>query len=393
MGSRFAIFGPAHLGGINSFCARLTAGLAPHGIELHRIGVLDRKPLHGSPEGTLINRADLGDRQLSEALYQTVMEGGYDGAIFNILVEPYTANLARYLPSGMAKILVLHGITTGMYSWARAIRDWLHHTVVIAPRMRSDLTGRWGFDPGRMSLIPHGIGAPFGGGDRAASEGPLRVLVASRLADADKGCLWIPGILAAVRDLPVELTVAGDGADRSRLEHRLAAAPCKVTFTGAVPQQVLADLYRGHDVLLLPSRTEGFALSLLEAMASGCVPVASRIKGVTDAAVTDGRDGYLFAIGDTATAAACLRRLAGDRQLLRRLSAAAMETAATRFALGDQMAAYAELLAGLGRSLPPAAPPERMEKWTMASGFKPRLRSHVPAPLRIWLRTAAERLR
>lgn len=394
MSRKFAFFGPAYLSGITTFYATLAAGLAPYGIELHRIGVNDRKPVHDAGDGTLIDRAGLTDRELSEALYRAAMDGGYDGVFFNILVEPFTANLARYLPERMTKVLILHGITSGAYTWARSIRDWLHHTVAISPRMRDDLVSRWGFDPARISHIPHGVGAPFGAAGRSDAEhGPLRVLVAGRLSDADKGCFWLPDILAPLGDLKLELTVAGDGADRAELERRLAVVPCKVTFAGSICQAALADLYRRNDVLLFPSRTEGFAQVLLEAMASGCVPVASLIKGITDAAVTDGRDGLLFPIGQTAAATAALRRLADDRALLRRLSGAAAETASMRFTLDRQMASYADLIARLDGARPSVAPAEDMARWTMAPGFTPRLRSRIPQPLKIWLRTAAEKLR
>jgi len=391
---KFVFFGPTFLSGITTFYATLARGLAPHGIELHRIGVHDHKPVDVGAEGTLISRAGLTDRQLSEALYRATMDGGYDGVFFNIFVDPYTANLARYLPDSMTKILVLHGITSGTYTWARSIRDWLHHTVAIAPRIASDLAAHWGFDTARMTFIPHGVGAPFDAAGRVDPDGgPLRILFAGRVSDADKGSLWIPDILAPLAGVPIELTVAGDGGDRAALERRLASAPFKVTFTGAVAPPVLAELYRGSDVLLLPSRTEGFALVLLEAMASGCVPVASLIKGVTDTSVTDGRDGLLFPIGHKAAATSALRRLAGDRALLRRLSAAGVETATTRFTHERQMATYADLIRRLDGARPPVAPAEDMARWTMAPGFAPRLRSHVPRPLKLWLRTAAERLR
>lgn len=394
MSKKFAFFGPTYLSGITTLYGALAHGLAPHGIELHRIGIHYDKPVDAAPQGTMIRRAGLTDRQLSEALYRATMEGGYDGVFFNIIVDPYTANLARYLPERMTKVLILHGITSGMYAWARAIRDWLHHTVAIAPRIGADLAADWGFDPARMSLIPHGVGAPFGVAGRIdAGDAPLRILFAGRVSDPDKGCLWIPDILAPLAGVPIELTVAGDGSDRAALERRLAGAPFKVTFTGTVAPAVLADLYRANDVLLFPSRIEGFPLVLLEAMASGCVPVASLIKGVTDAAVTEGKDGLLFPIGQKAAATSALRRLAGDRALLRRMSAAAVDTVAARFTLDRQMTAYADLIGRLDGARPPVAPAEDMARWTMAPGFTPRLRSHVPRPLKIWLRTAVERLR
>ena len=48
---------------------------------------------------------------------------------------------------------------------------------------------------------------------------------------------------------------------------------------------------------------EGFGLPILEAMACGVIPVATRVGGVPEL-ITDGRDGYLEAVGDISAQAA-----------------------------------------------------------------------------------------
>jgi glycosyltransferase involved in cell wall biosynthesis len=302
--------------------------------------------------------------------------------------------MARFLPDGMMKLMIVHGVSSGNYVWSRAVRDYIHHTIAISPRISEELVARYGFEPARVSIIPHAVDAPFHPVGRSEAQGgPLRVIYAGRLADHDKGCLWIPDILAAAGDRPVTLTIAGDGSARAELEARLAGAPFAVRFTGMVGQAEIAELYRRHDVVLVPSRTEGFGLVIIEAMACGCVPLVSRIQGVTDAIVTDGVDGMLFPIGDVAAAGAALRMLADDRALLARLKAAALATVGSRYALHHCIDAYAGLIDRLGRALPPTAPAQDMARWRMARGFEPRWRSRLPAPLKIWLRTARERLR
>ena len=51
------------------------------------------------------------------------------------------------------------------------------------------------------------------------------------------------------------------------------------------------------DIFLLPSRTEGVPIALLEAMAAGCVPVVSNCGGIASV-VEDGRNGFLVDPGD-----------------------------------------------------------------------------------------------
>jgi glycosyltransferase involved in cell wall biosynthesis len=56
----------------------------------------------------------------------------------------------------------------------------------------------------------------------------------------------------------------------------LIDVPPRVHFTGYVPDEDLPALYSGSIGLLYPSFYEGFGLPVLEAMASGIVPIVSR---------------------------------------------------------------------------------------------------------------------
>lgn len=78
---------------------------------------------------------------------------------------------------------------------------------------------------------------------------------------------------------------------------------------------------RGADVLVLPSVTEGSALVVFEAMASGAVPVVSDASG---APVIPGADGLVHAVGDVATLACDLAALAADPARLAAMRASAL---------------------------------------------------------------------
>ncbi len=93
--------------------------------------------------------------------------------------------------------------------------------------------------------------------------------------------------------------------------------------------------------------------SLIEAMAGGCVPVASRLRGVTDFVVQDGKTGLLFEMGDTRAAAAAIRALQGDRATHARMSAAGRADVQTRFSMAPMAANYAELLKAVAGLKPP----------------------------------------
>jgi glycosyltransferase involved in cell wall biosynthesis len=77
--------------------------------------------------------------------------------------------------------------------------------------------------------------------------------------------------------------------------------------SGAEKWQALA----ASDIFLLPSRYEGLPVALLEAMAAGCVPVASNIGSVREV-VRDGVNGFLVEPGNTAQIVEKLRSLLSD---------------------------------------------------------------------------------
>lgn len=93
-----------------------------------------------------------------------------------------------------------------------------------------------------------------------------------------------------------------------------------------------AGLMGGLDVLVLPSRTEGFGLVLAEAMAAGTPVVATRVGGVPEL-VEDGVSGLLVEPGDPAAlAAAVLRALERRAELGAAARAAVAPLAAERYA-------------------------------------------------------------
>ena len=78
-----------------------------------------------------------------------------------------------------------------------------------------------------------------------------------------------------------EVILAGgcqDDAVRDKLDH----LPSNVQWVGQIPQTRLAEIFRFNDIFVLPSYFEGLPLVLIEAMASGMIPVSTDLPGVRD---------------------------------------------------------------------------------------------------------------
>jgi N-acetyl-alpha-D-glucosaminyl L-malate synthase BshA len=156
-------------------------------------------------------------------------------------------------------------------------------------------------------------------------------------------------IFARVRvEVPSVLVMVGDGPDRTAAEEeaRLLGVEDDVHFLGRI--ETVAPLLASADLFLLPSETESFGLSALEALSSGVPVVAARVGGLGEV-VRDGETGFLRRVGDTESMAAAAVNALVDPGRWAALSAAAAADARARFALDRILTEYEALYAGVTR--------------------------------------------
>lgn len=119
----------------------------------------------------------------------------------------------------------------------------------------------------------------------------------------------------------IKLVVIGDGPERGNLvslvkELRLEE---RVEFKGLVPNQDIPEHMGAADIFALPSLSEGFPVTIVEAMAAGLPIVTSRICGLSEI-VTEGENGFLVKPGDSGALAEKLLLLLVDEQMRRQIS-------------------------------------------------------------------------
>lgn len=125
---------------------------------------------------------------------------------------------------------------------------------------------------------------------------PRTIGVVSRLEKIKGMDLVVPAFAQIHAKHPeMRLLIVGDGSLREQMEHQskeLKLPTDSIEFAGRQPQDSLQDYYDRIDILLMPSRSEGFGLTAIEGMARGCVPVVADTGGLPEV-VEDGVSGTL----------------------------------------------------------------------------------------------------
>jgi glycosyltransferase involved in cell wall biosynthesis len=139
-----------------------------------------------------------------------------------------------------------------------------------------------------------------------------------------------------------ELVLVGGWRLSDRVRSEL---PSNVRTVSPVSSKELRRIYRGSDVLVLPSQFEGFGLVILEAMASGLPVIASDATAAPE--VVDPSCGWVLSHSDRSAWVEALRNCAATRGRLSGMGAAARERA-MQFGWDRYREALTDAVAGLG---------------------------------------------
>lgn len=234
------------------------------------------------------------------------------------------------LLSGRRFVVTLHGGEMARVASGARVARWANRSIlrraccVIAVSQESyNRAHDLGVPPERLRLIPNGVdcdrwAAPPKGRQTPRSE-RVRLLFAGRLEHVKGPDVLLRAISLVSADRAMHLEIAGAGNLMDSLREQASVCPHQVTFLGRLSEAELIRTLHRCDIVVIPSRSEGLPLFLLEAMAAGKPVVATRVGAIPD--VLDS-DAILTPPGDAEALASAVERLVADPALRDKLSKA-----------------------------------------------------------------------
>ena len=359
------VLAPAAVGGLESVVRALAGGQAARGNKVHAALVVEpgiRPPLAVllTEAGVETHVLELGARayRAERAALRTLA-----GVTATDLVHThgYRSDVIGGLAgraAGVPVVSTVHGFIGG--SRRGRLNEWVQRralrradAVIAVSRPLAARLVASGIEKGRVHLIPNAWSAgatpmarPQARDALGISAGAFVVGWVGRLG-REKGPDVLVDALATLGDLPIEVSVIGEGREGEELRRRTEgwSGPL-VRWHGMVPEA--SRYFPALDLYVLSSRTEGTPISLLEAVAAGVPAVATAVGGVPDVTGLDGA--ILVAPDDPAALAAAIRQAVGDGTAGRQRAARASARLATEFAAGPWLdrhdALYQTLLGG-----------------------------------------------
>jgi len=252
-----------------------------------------------------------------------------------------------------ARRIQQHGFKEVWKHWLRA--RLLRRTFVASNTLKRNLTSSFGYPQGRISIVYHGVntkrfmpsptarmefrethGIPADAkiivthGRLARVKRPDRTLRAFEILSREYANLWL--LITAYGPLKDEVQRAVASSD---VRHRVCLVEFHIDSSA---------LLKASDIYLMASDSEGFGISLVEAMATGLVCVATDCGGPGEI-LADCENGFLVEPTDEGVVNGMRRVLQLDLQMRARLSERARKTVEDRFEINAAIHSALSVLA------------------------------------------------
>lgn len=259
-----------------------------------------RRSLRRQPCDAVVEIGDLAVLEAPFFLYQDLC--------YDVLIDEFDATRgeAAHFP-GLSRdgLLRLRDRQHLIYEQAAGVLAW-------SEWLARYLVANVGLPPHKVHVVNPGIELTPDTTPRVERQGPRRRLLFVGGDFDRKGGPLLLEALARLRksaDPEVTLTIAGPASWPGS-----ASPPPGVTFLGPVPRDSMPDLYRSHDVFVMPSHLEAFGKVFIEAQSSG-LPCVARDAFAMPEVVVPGESGALVGGDDADELASAIATVLADDAL------------------------------------------------------------------------------
>jgi glycosyltransferase involved in cell wall biosynthesis len=225
-------------------------------------------------------------------------------------------------PVDCRSVFIFHSDDPVYYQAVKDHGENLDTIVCVSSFLANKLRERWPQWKDRIHHIPFGVTPPIeiGSTRSTSADEPLEVVYCGRLAQEQKLIDDLSTIILECykQNLPIQFHIAGTGPDETDFFQKITAplSSGQVIRHGLISNENVQKILQRSHVFILTSAYEGLPVSLLEAMAAGCVPVVTRVASGIPEVITHGTDGFIYPIHDTAAMVEKLALLAKNRDEL-----------------------------------------------------------------------------
>lgn len=209
----------------------------------------------------------------------------YDDEIVVAVGMSISAELALLGHVPNPKVQYIHGATPWAPELMQKALSMPVPKIIIASYLRQIVES---FGSGEiLAIIPNGINPREYFKSNIDQDGVGLIYSSHWAKDPDTTLSVIDGLMHDYPDIPIRVF----GADKRPKEIRPAM------YRRYPSVQQARDIYSRSQVWVMASRSEGFSMPVLEAMACGCCVVATDCGGTRDL-ITDGENGFLVPVED-----------------------------------------------------------------------------------------------
>ncbi|HCT9095973.1 MULTISPECIES: glycosyltransferase [Serratia] len=220
---------------------------------------------------------------------------GVIGRIVIFLMYPLRRPKVIYCPHAFSFLMQGRSRYNNYFSKVERLLLPFTDAVICVSQFEKDKAVEYGFTPEKLHVVYNGVpeAEPLSKNmSNPYPEGKFNLLFVGRF-DFQKGFDIFEKIMPILADNNCHLTAVGGAVhDSNFIPEKLPAT----TFTGWLSSDELKPYFEYADVLIIPSRWEGFAMVPLEAMSYGVPVIASNCTSFPEM-VVDGETGRMFTFG------------------------------------------------------------------------------------------------